>query len=37
LNENILPGGLPAVKEVWTEHFLLQKLNYIHYNPRQAH
>ena len=23
----------PMVKEVWTERFLLQKLNYIHYNP----
>ena len=27
----------PMVKEVWTERFLLQKLNYIHYNPCQAH
>ena len=27
----------PMVKEVWTERFLLQKLNYIHYNPCQTH
>ncbi|HEX5149860.1 MAG TPA: transposase [Parafilimonas sp.] len=27
----------PMVKEVWTERFLLQKLNYIHYNPCQPH
>ena len=27
----------PMVKEVWTERFLLQKLNYIHHNPCQTH
>ena len=27
----------PMVKEVWTERFLLQKLNYIHHNPCQPH
>ena len=26
----------PMIKEVWTERFLLQKLNYIHNNPCQA-
>ena len=25
------------VKECWTEHFLLQKINYIHNNPLQPH
>ena len=28
---------MPMVKEVWTERFLLHKLNYIHYNPCQSH
>ena len=27
----------PMVKEVWTERFLLQKLNYIHCNPCHAY
>jgi putative transposase len=25
------------VKECWNENFLVQKLNYVHYNPCQAH
>ena len=27
----------PMIKECWSEHFFLQKLNYIHSNPCQPH
>lgn len=27
----------PMVKECWSEHFFLQKMNYIHHNPCQPH
>jgi REP element-mobilizing transposase RayT len=28
---------IPMVKEIWSERFFLQKLNYIHNNPCQPH